>query len=445
MRSLVLRTAVAMLCGASAVTAQTTPGKYLLAQVNHTAVPAMYQDSKGANWSVLDGWIELYKNGSWMLKLNCRDPRGRKRSTVDFGNYTPTADGFDLTSTLAGSFRAVVSTARLEIAYDVDADRVAENLQFGRSGAQAAPQAPLTTATPAPAAPQAAPPTVTAPAGAGVRSVGDMSFAVPPGWSYQPPTGDRPAKLALGSGDDAVVISLFGPARSSGNAESDFAAAWSRVVGTTPPEPYSHENPVGYPGKYGGFAETPYARLYVLNAGTAAIPVLVGARDRGSFDDHSVAISGFVEGIRVAPLRAEPVKTAITIADLAGEWTSGGESSVNYVTSSGAYAGSSTVAHAATYVIAADGTFRYRFAGVSNRQTVRGEGTGRVELANGTLTFQEQGRSSGQRYSIIAYQRALSGATVLTLLDAQYPTTGINVAFYGEKWIRAEAAAPVSR
>lgn len=458
--------ALATLLHLPALAAQVGPGKYPLVQVNQTAVPAMYQDAKGANWSVVDGWIELYTNGSWMMRLNYRDPKGRKRSTMDFGNYTRTTDGYALTSSIFGLYKGVVHSQNLDVAYDVDNDKVAEHLSFGRQGSaapqptaaaapQAAPTAPAAPVAPPPVAPppsaappvaapvpNAAPPATAPPASPEVHALGDVSFAVPPGWRYEPPpSGDRPATVVLGSGDDAVRVSVFRPVHPSGNAETDFRDAWTQLLGDTPAEPvYSYASPVGYSGTYGGFAETPYRRFYVLEAGSAAVPVLAVSRDRATFDDHSVAISVFIEGIRHAPLRAEPVKTTITLADLAGEWTSGGESSVNYVTSSGTYAGSSTVAHGATYVIASDGSYTYRFAGVTNRQIVRGEGGGRVELGEGTLTFREPAQNRVERYSIIAYQTALSGVTVLTLLDAQYPTTGANVAYYGEKWIRAGAA-----
>ena len=110
-----------------------------------------------------------------------------------------------------------------------------------------------------------------------------------------------------------------------------------------PPEPiYDHTSPVGYSGRYGS-VYTPdgshYVHLYLLEARSSAIPVLVVTVDRRTFNDLQSAISLFVEGVRRAPLRAEPVKTTVALADLVGEWRSGGESSVNYVTSSGAYAG----------------------------------------------------------------------------------------------------------
>jgi len=278
-------------------------------------------------------------------------------------------------------------------------------------------------------------------ASAQVQSLADLSFAVPPGWQYEAPVSADRATMTLGSGDDVAVIAIFKALHASGNAEGDFTAAWAQVVRSMPaPEPiYSYTAAAGYSGAYGSTYTADgshYVWLYLLEAGPAAVPVLVVTGNRRMFDDLQSPISQFVEGVRRAPLRAEAVKTTITLADLIGEWRSGGESSVSYVTPSGAYAGSSTVAHAATYVIAADGSFTDRYAGVTNRQTVRGQGSGRVELGQGFVSFREAGEGRVTRYHIISYQTALNGATVLTLLTDSYEPTGVNIAYYGEKWIR---------
>ena len=100
-----------------------------------------------------------------------------------------------------------------------------------------------------------------------------------------------------------------------------------------------------------------------------------------------------------------------------------------------AYAGSSTVAHGASYTIASDGSYKSQFAGVTNRQIVRGNSVGTVQLGPGTIGFRERvGKLS--RYHFISYQKALNGATVLTLLGDQYEANPANVSFYGEKWVR---------
>ena len=93
------------------------------------------------------------------------------------------------------------------------------------------------------------------------------------------------------------------------------------------------------------------------------------------------------------------------------------------------------MAHGASYVISADGTFKSQFAGIANRQIIRGNSVGAVELAPGTISFRERGGQSS-RYHFISYQTALNGATVLTLLVDQYSPDAANIGAYAEKWIR---------
>ena len=100
------------------------------------------------------------------------------------------------------------------------------------------------------------------------------------------------------------------------------------------------------------------------------LPVLVVTPDRQSFNSLEPVISLFMEGVRKLPLKAQHPKASITIAEPVGEWRSSGDSSLNYVTSSGAYAGSSTLVHGASYTIASDGSYKSQFAGITNRQIV---------------------------------------------------------------------------
>jgi len=277
-------------------------------------------------------------------------------------------------------------------------------------------------------------------AAAQVQSFGEVSFAVPDGWEYSAEASGDHATLSIAENGQVIALAVFRPLRSSGNPDTDFRAAWAKDVRSMqPPEPiYEYKSLAGYQGRYGS-TNTPdnahYVYLCVLEAGESVIPALVITPDRQSFNSLEPIISLFVEGVRQLPLKAQAPKTNITIADLVGEWRSSGDSSLDYVTSSGAYAGSSTVAHGASYTIASDGSFKSQFAGIANRQIIRGNSAGRVELGPGTIGFRERsGKLS--RYHFISYQTALNGATVLTLLGDQYEASPANVSFYGEKWVR---------
>ena len=283
-------------------------------------------------------------------------------------------------------------------------------------------------------------------ASAQVQTMGDISFAVPDGWEYSLHPGEDHATLSFGQSGNVWAVAVFKPLHSSGNADADFRAAWTQDVRSMAvPEPvYEHKGSAGYSGRYGSTNTqdgSHYVYLCVLEAGQSAIPVLVIAANRHAFDAQEPVILEFIEGVRNAPAKARPAKKNITIADLVGEWRSGGDSSVNYVDSNtGAYAGSSTVAHGASYVIAPNGSFTYRFTGLSNRQVVREQGSGTVELAPGFIVFHEKSKDHVTRYHFISYQWAVNGSTVLTLLGEGYQPDAGNISFYGEKWVRPAAA-----
>jgi len=277
-------------------------------------------------------------------------------------------------------------------------------------------------------------------AAAQVQSFGGVSFAVPGGWEYSVEASADHATLSTLQDGQVVALAVFRPLGASGNPDSDFRAAWAKVVRSIEaPEPiYEHRSLAGYQGRYGSTTtadSSHYVHLYVLEAGESAVPVLVITPDRQSFNASEPVISLFVEGVRRVPLKAQPPKTSIAIGDLVGEWRSSGDSSLNYVTASGAYAGSSTVAHGASYTIAADGSYKSQFAGVTNRQIVRGNSVGTVELRAGTIGFRERGGKLS-RYHFVSYQTALNGATVLTVLPDQYEVNSANISFYSEKWVR---------
>jgi hypothetical protein len=271
-----------------------------------------------------------------------------------------------------------------------------------------------------------------------VQSLGEVSFAVPDGWDYVV-EADKGIVSSTQNGQ-VVALAVFRPLRSSGNPDSDFRAAWAKVTrAMQPPQPiYEHKSLAGYQGRYGSTNTDDYSRyvhLYVLEAGESVIPVLVVTPNRQSFNSLEPLISLFVDGVRQLPLKAQPPKASITIVDLVGEWRSSGDSSLSYVTSSGAYAGSSTVAHGVSYTIASNGSYKSQFAGIANRQIIRSNSVGTVELGPGTIGFRERGGKLS-RYHFVSYQTALNGATVLTLLGDQYEAKSANVSFYGEKWVR---------
>jgi hypothetical protein len=208
------------------------------------------------------------------------------------------------------------------------------------------------------------------------------------------------------------------------------------------PEPvYDYKSFAGYSGKY-GMANDAQGRLlwlYTLQTVQSTIPVLVVARNRSDFNELEHQINQVVDSVRLGNVKAQTIKSSVTLADLVGSWRSGADSSINYVDSAtGAYAGSSIAAHGQGYRIAADGSYTYQFAGISNRNIVREQGSGRLEVVQDAIVFRDK-TGSVRRYRAVSYQHALNGSTVLTLLDANYDVTSANINFYAERWVRDPA------
>jgi len=273
-----------------------------------------------------------------------------------------------------------------------------------------------------------------------VQSLGEVSFAVPEGWEYSVESSGDHATLSFGkNGQLIVALAVFRPLRSTGNPDNDFRAAWAKDVRSmqVPAPIYEHKSAAGYQGRYGATNtddNSHYVQFYALETGQNVIPVMAVTPNRQTFDAMLPIISLFVEGIRQLPLKAQAPKDSLTIADLVGVWRSSGDSSIDYVTASGSYAGSSMVAHGVTYTIAQNGSYKSQLAGLSNGQIIRSNSVGTVELGPGIIGFRERGKLA--RYHFISYQTALNGATVLTLLGDQYDASGANINFYGEKWVR---------
>jgi hypothetical protein len=180
--------------------------------------------------------------------------------------------------------------------------------------------------------------------------------------------------------------------------------------------PYDITKSVGYPGKYyedASATNTSYTRLYVLRAGTSCVPVVFTSQNRGMLDGMYHVAMAVVGSVRLAPLKASPIRNTITVADLAGFWTTSLVTSINYYNSSGQYQSNSLTAVRAGYTIAADGSYSYKFSGLLNNRPTNDDDTGVVELGGEFVTF--KGRKRVTRYRFVNLQQALDGSTVLTL------------------------------
>jgi len=113
---------------------------------------------------------------------------------------------------------------------------------------------------------------------------------------------------------------------------------------------------------------------------------------------------------------AGKLKGTIAIQDIVGTWDHNEASVQGYVDSStGNYAGTSTVFYGERYVIRPNGTFEYLFAGRANNRTIRESDRGTVILSGGYVTLKFAGRSA-EKYQLIAFMTQANGGAVLSLV-----------------------------
>ena len=286
---------------------------------------------------------------------------------------------------------------------------------------------------------------LSAPALPQVQTVGDISFAVPQGWTYQ---GSPDGGLMLLKQDPNFwIITVHAPRPSSGNQNANFKSAWQAVVSSVPQfskslpgyDPYSISNKaVGYPGKYyDGWSDNGqmYVRLYTLETGKSVIPVVVLTPNRQVLDALQHIVEAVAGSVRVAPLKASPIRNSITLADLVGEWHAGSAFNKTYYDRySGAYAGSSTTAYSSRYQVAANGTFTYEMGGLWNSRPVQDKDVGTVQLGGDLINF--KGRDHEQKYHFINFQTAIDGSTVLTVIAGQEDPAKANIAFSQQQLVR---------
>lgn len=273
--------------------------------------------------------------------------------------------------------------------------------------------------------------------------MGDVSFAVPSGWKYQQ-AADY-GGMAFKSGQNFWVMAVYTPMPSSGDGNRDLMTAWRRIVLAGkdyqgfPLQPYydiSHT--VGYRGKRADASSlnrATYTRLYVLETGKSFIPVAAVSNDGMVLNSMEYLANAVIGSVRVAPLKAAPIGTNLTLADLAGDWQSGLANSISfYNTTTGALQSTSNSFVGAGYHIAANGAFTYKMSGVINNNSASDADSGSVELGGAFVTF--RGHSHVVRYRFLNIQQAIDGSTVITFLPPADDPSRLNFVRDGEMWSR---------
>ena len=281
-------------------------------------------------------------------------------------------------------------------------------------------------------------------ASAQVQSLGDLSFVVPTGWSYDRKPSAIFATIEIASGRDYCLLRIFQAIpRTQAVDEGFFAAIWAQLIGRPLHERLpdgrlgEHHSVSGYPGRemYGG--QTRPVILYVLETGTHDIPVVVQASSGNVSQKLYYVVQAFLDSVRVGTVKAQPPKTTIVIADLVGEWSNDFASSVAYVNRySDSYAGSSIIAGGSGYTIAADGRYTSVFQGINNGEILKDKSAGHIELTDGHIIFRDRDGKHYRDYRFIRSEVAPDGSTILTLMEAQYPATSASINSSSVKWRR---------
>src|SRR5215469_11828994 len=147
-----------------------------------------------------------------------------------------------------------------------------------------------------------------APAFAQVQTVGDVSFAVPEGWTYQ--SSADGGLMLLKQGANFWIITVHAQRPASGNQNADFKSAWQAVVSSVPEfrkslpgyDPYDiSKKSLGYPGKYyGGNSDNGqmHILLYTLETGKTVIPVMVLTPSNQRLDALQHIVEAVVGSVR---------------------------------------------------------------------------------------------------------------------------------------------------
>jgi hypothetical protein len=276
-----------------------------------------------------------------------------------------------------------------------------------------------------------------------VQTLGDVSFSVPDGWTYQP--GKDFGAMVLKSGQDFWIMAVYTPMPSSGDVTQDLKAAWTRIVLAGPDYrgmpalPYYDINhTVGYHGKRADDSSvdrSTYTRLYVLEAGKSFIPVAAVSRNGMVLNTMEHIANTLIGSVRLAPLKASPVRTNLNIADMVGHWTSGAASSYDfYSRSTGRYESTASAFYGAGYTIAANGSFTYQMSGMVNGRVSRDDDTGVVQFEKEFVVF--KGHNHVVRYRFFNIQQAIDGSTVLTFLPPAADPATLSIIRDSEMWVR---------
>ena len=243
------------------------------------------------------------------------------------------------------------------------------------------------------------------------------------------------------------IITLYGATPGTGNAKSDFTREWNNlVVKTLDKAEASPKTDVSNADSWtilaaGSAVESGLGKalafLTVISGSGKTVSILAVFNDPAYVKQVDTFISGLdldkpvmratetaaaaslaldVDGHIIMP---EPTR-AFTVADLAGVWEEGGRSSTSYVfQSSGAYAGTDSLAIKIARTIARDGSYSSDFFSIRNGKKERDITTGSITIEGRLLTVRRSNSSTTDKYVIRGWLETPT-ATILRLAEGPW-------------------------
>jgi len=293
------------------------------------------------------------------------------------------------------------------------------------------------------------------------HEVTGASFESPSGWEAQ----DAPdhATLVYKNGSTFGIFVVYAPHPAiSGGLAAAFSPDWKTATVNTPtktvPKPLARK--LAGRNLLEGVADTTMqgsnvtVEVILVEVGAQVVPVLLYSQNRAMLKALQADTDKMLASLQVAaPIPAAAptpaaapaapatsgarMLTTVTLADLAGSWSTHDQAVTTYVDgSTGAYSGTMATSTQDWFQIKADGTYTRSFQGLANGHVVRETGKGAITLAPDAIVFTEAGREY-RRFHFLQFAIDADGTAHWQLLDAQYPITKPNIGLYAEKWVRA--------
>lgn len=289
------------------------------------------------------------------------------------------------------------------------------------------------------------------------HEVSGATFEGLAGWEAQ----DAPdhATLIYKADNRLAIFVVFAP--HPGTAAASFAADWKTATTNTPtpsvPAPAARK--LNTRNILEGVTEVTVdgspvtLDVQLVEVAGQVVPTIIYTQDRKMLQGFRGDVDKMLASIQVAkPPEPEPAPapapapapvggarklTTITLADIAGSWSSHDQAITTYVDSNtGGYSHTQATSVQDWYEIAADGSYSHRFQGLANGHVVRESSKGTVSLGADGVVFTEGGKVV-RHYHFLELAIDTTGAAHWKLIDFQYPLNSANIGLYGETWGRA--------